>query len=226
LHTLLGKALQYRKLLEKVDKKQWDKNILSALAFESSFSKETLKDKESVKAFFESFKQHASFFYSFVPPIEYALIEDVEHSCYAIRCLCKSNGIHRETVINFDLLTSTELEELRKMADALKSIGSPPFTVNNNDERLTYNTLSEVLEFVLETGEKGQEVQRYKGLGEMNPEQLWETTMNPEQRTLLQVQIEDAIEADEIFTILMGDQVEPRKAFIYKNAINVTNLDV
>jgi DNA gyrase subunit B len=226
LLTLLEKALKYRKLLENVDKKQWDKNILSALAFESSFSKDTLKDKESVKAFFESFKLHASFFYPFVPPIEYSLIEDVEHSCYAIRCRCKNNGIHRETIINFDLLTSTELEELRKMAETLKSIGDPPFTVNYNEEQLTYNTLSEVLEFVLQTGEKGQEVQRYKGLGEMNPEQLWETTMNPEQRTLLQVQIEDAIEADEIFTILMGDQVEPRKAFIYKNAINVTNLDV
>ena len=135
-------------------------------------------------------------------------------------------GLHRETIINFDLLTSTELEELRKMADTLKSIGDPPFTVNYNEEHVTYNTLSEVLEFVLQTGEKGQEVQRYKGLGEMNPEQLWETTMNPEQRTLLQVQIEDAIEADEIFTILMGDQVEPRKEFIYKNAINVTNLDI
>ena len=226
LLILLEKALKYRKLLENVDKKQWDKNIISALAFESSFTKETLKDKESVTEFFESFKRHASFFYSFVPPIEYALIEDVEHSCYAIRCLCKSNGINRETVINFDLLTSTELEELRKMADTLKSIGDPPFTVNYNEEHVTYNTLSEVLEFVLQTGEKGQEVQRYKGLGEMNPEQLWETTMNPEQRTLLQVQIEDAIEADEIFTILMGDQVEPRKEFIYKNAINVTNLDI
>ena len=226
LLILLEKALKYRKLLEKVDKKQWDKNILSALAFESSFTKETLKDKESVTQFFESFKRHASFFYSFVPPIEYALIEDVEHSCFAIRCLCKSNGIHRETVINFDLLTSTELEELRKMADTLRSVGDPPFTVNYNEEQVTYNTLSEVLEFVLQTGEKGQEVQRYKGLGEMNPEQLWETTMNPEQRTLLQVQIEDAIEADEIFTILMGDQVEPRKEFIYNNAINVTNLDI
>ena len=226
LLILLEKALKYRKLLEKVDKKQWDKNILSALAFESSFTKETLKDKESVTEFFESFKRHASFFYSFVPPIEYALIEDVEHSCFAIRCLCKSNGIHRETVINFDLLTSTELEELRKMADTLRSVGDPPFTVNYNEEEVTYNTLSEVLEFVLQTGEKGQEVQRYKGLGEMNPEQLWETTMNPEQRTLLQVQIEDAIEADEIFTILMGDQVEPRKEFIYNNAINVTNLDI
>ena len=153
-------------------------------------------------------------------------MDDVEHSCYAIKCLCKSNGISRETLINFDLLTSTELEELRKIADNLKSIGTPPFTVNYNEEHLTYNTLSEVLEYVLQTGEKGQEIQRYKGLGEMNPEQLWETTMNPEKRTLFQVKIEDAIEADEIFTILMGDQVDPRKEFIYKNAINVTNLDI
>ncbi|MDX1778079.1 MAG: toprim domain-containing protein, partial [Thermodesulfobacteriota bacterium] len=226
LLTLLEKALKYRKLLEKLDKKQWDKNILSALAFETSFNKDSLKEKETVTEFFESFKRHASFFYSFVPPIEYSLIKDVEHSCYAICCLCKTNGVHRETLINFDLLTSTELEELRKIADSLKAIGTPPFTVKYNEETMTYNTLSEVLEFVLQTGEKGQEIQRYKGLGEMNPEQLWETTMNPEKRTLFQVKIEDAIEADEIFTILMGDQVDPRKEFIYKNAINVTNLDI
>jgi DNA gyrase subunit B len=226
LLKLLEKAFKYRKLLEKLDKKQWDKNILSALAFESSFNKDSLKEKENVTEFFESFKLHASFFYSFVPPIEYSLIKDVEHSCYAICCLCKTNGVHRETLINFDLLTSTELEELRKIADSLKAIGTPPFTVKYNEETMTYNTLSEVLEFVLQTGEKGQEIQRYKGLGEMNPEQLWETTMNPEKRTLFQVKIEDAIEADEIFTILMGDQVDPRKEFIYKNAINVTNLDI
>ena len=153
-------------------------------------------------------------------------MDDAEHSCHAIRCLSKINGIARETIINFDLLTSTELEELRKIADNLKAVGTPPFTVKHNDEQQTFNTLSEVLEFVLKTGEKGQEIQRYKGLGEMNPDQLWETTMNPEKRILFQVKIEDAIEADEIFTILMGDQVDPRKEFIYKNAINVTNLDI
>jgi DNA gyrase subunit B len=79
---------------------------------------------------------------------------------------------------------------------------------------------------VLNSGEKGQEIQRYKGLGEMNPGQLWETTMNPEKRTVFKVKIEDAIEADEIFTILMGDQVDLRREFIYKNALNVTNLDI
>jgi DNA gyrase subunit B len=95
-----------------------------------------------------------------------------------------------------------------------------------DSEEKYVNSLKEVLSFVKENGKHGMNIQRYKGLGEMNPQQLWETTMDPEKRTLLKVTVEDAVEADEMFTVLMGDQVEPRREFIETHALNVRYLDV
>ena len=106
---------------------------------------------------------------------------------------------------------------------------TPPFTVypkEKESESNQFNDKRELLSFLIEEGKKGLQVQRYKGLGEMNPDQLWRTTMNPDQRNLLQVKIEDAVDSDEIFTILMGDEVEPRREFIQNNALEVTMLDI
>ena len=99
-------------------------------------------------------------------------------------------------------------------------------TENNEGESHSFQTWSEALDFMISFGKKGMYIQRYKGLGEMNPEQLWETTLDPKVRTLKKVKVEDIVESDGIFTILMGDNVEPRRNFIEENALRVKNLDV
>jgi DNA gyrase subunit B len=98
--------------------------------------------------------------------------------------------------------------------------------VERGEKRLAVNTFAEVTDWIMNEARKGQSIQRYKGLGEMNPGQLWDTTVNPATRRLMQVKIEDAVKADEIFTTLMGDHVEPRREFIEKNAMMVSNLDI
>lgn len=127
------------------------------------------------------------------------------------------------------LIYSSNFQKCINTGKNILACNYPPFTVvdaENGNSRATLEDMRSLLKYLIEEGKKGISMQRYKGLGEMNPEQLWETTMNPEKRVLLQVNVEDAVESDEIFTILMGDQVEPRREFIQNNALEVSTLDI
>jgi DNA gyrase subunit B len=135
------------------------------------------------------------------------------------------NGATAPTVVDSALLRAGELREIRRLDADLEALKAP-YKLKAGDGERTVESLKAVADAVLEAGHKGVEIQRYKGLGEMNPEQLWATTMNPETRTMLRVQIGAQEDAEEIFQKLMGDQVEPRRQFIEENALNVRNLDI
>ena len=151
---------------------------------------------------------------------------DQEHGRWEIVFRIRRNNQTLTTSIDRDILKLPKFMEIKALLSQVAVLGEAPYQVGSEEgdggalEKVseTVDTLSALIDCVISAGKKGVSVQRYKGLGEMNPEQLWETTMNPEKRTLLQVRIEDAVAADEIFTTLMGDQVEPRRDFIYKNA--------
>ncbi len=120
-----------------------------------------------------------------------------------------------------------EYRRLMSLKEKFEEFNGSGFRVRHeNGEEVDIQSYDRILDYVLMAGKKGYQIQRYKGLGEMNPDQLWETTMNPENRTLLQVRIDDMVAADEIFTILMGSQVEERRKFIKDNAPEVKNLDI
>ena len=143
---------------------------------------------------------------------------------YALRR--STRGVMETHVIDATLIRSSEARQLDAMATELQEIYERPATLTRRDEEVRITGPLDLLANVLRLGKKGLSVQRYKGLGEMNPEQLWETTLDPNVRTLLQVQVKELDDADEVFSILMGDVVEPRRDFIQSNALNVVNLDI
>ncbi|MCP1728190.1 DNA gyrase subunit B [Natronospira proteinivora] len=144
----------------------------------------------------------------------------------AIRVLRTHHGITSEKTIQREFFESADYQAIAELGERMQGLLEPGAYVARGERRQEIQDFSEAIEWLLEESKRGQQIQRYKGLGEMNPDQLWETTMDEHNRRMLQVRIEDAVAADEIFTTLMGDHVEPRRDFIEKHALDVANLDI
>ena len=226
LQNFIKKVARWEKLMALTARKKKNRTIVEGLLLESGFNEGTLKDEKALNSLMDRLTSYVNLMAPEQAPLSCSLVEDPEHNCFKLICATRANGTGFQTVIDREFLTSPEYKEIKKLFTDLIGLGLPPYALENGDHKAQLRSLTEVLEYVMEGGKKGQYIQRYKGLGEMNPEQLWETTMNPETRILLQVRVEDAVEANDIFSTLMGDEVEPRRKFIEEHALTVKNLDI
>ncbi len=225
LTSTLKKLVSFEKNLDKFKRKRIDTVVLRAVLLDKTFSKAALKDGEKLKSVAASIESYLKQYHP-KTVIDWAIEKDEEHEALKLRFDTKWDAIVSSIVFDENFVTSPEFRELQSLSPAMLGLDGPAYTIREKGEEKKFTNTGKLVHYVLELGKKGLAIQRYKGLGEMNPEQLWQTTMDPGKRTFLQVTIEDSVKADEIFTILMGDAVEPRRAFIQRHALEVKNLDV
>src|SRR3989441_3091849 len=214
LTGFLEKLIELNGVFMRVDRHFRDARIVDLLLSMNAESRAFLADQQNMKTLAEKVE---SFGYSA------EILTDEEHS---VQKLLYRQGSQSPRLIGYAQLSSPEYQRLVVLHKAIGSLDQPPFTVKLDSTATVLRDRQSLIDHVMELGKKDLQIQRYKGLGEMNPEQLWETTMDPEKRTLLQVQINDAVMTDDIFSVLMGDAVEPRRRFIEENALEVKNLDI
>ena len=216
LRTFLLNLDEYQQMFHKVERRLRDARVVEALANTELLvdHKNDFQNEANLRPIFEAVKGFG---------LNPEMRRDEEHSSYAVVFHDSTNA---ERSIGLALAAQPEYRRFRTLAKTIARYNDPPFLVVKNDHREAQTDWRELLEYIKNEGKKDASVQRYKGLGEMNAEQLAETTMNPEKRTLLQVRLEDAAESEIIFSTLMGEDVESRRKFIEDNALDVKNLDI
>ena len=224
LINLIKTILRMEKILALFERKNMDSVVLKSFIMEG-LNENDLSDYEQCKLLTEKMKKRVATLDRNLLINEVKIDKDEEESKYFIEIKSQRNGLQRKTLIDFELTESPSFMEMSAIASKVNNIGNPPFILENEQNEIEIPNLEILVETAVEQGRKKLTIQRYKGLGEMNADQLWDTTMNPENRKILQVAVDDAVKANEIFSTLMGDQVEPRREFIEKNALNVMNLD-
>ena len=216
LTTFLLNVQEYDQIAAKLLRRLRERAVVDLVATSDLEKKSDFEDKKALERLLKAIERAKL-------KIEATLSYDEEHSLYE---LVLGNGSGHSARINWALASTPDVKRLRTLGRAISTSDKPPFTVSCNGDKVTKESAAQVLAFVLEDAKKEFTITRFKGLGEMNPEQLWATTMNAESRTLLKVKLEDVVEAEKIFTTLMGENVEERRKFIEDNALDVQNLDI
>jgi DNA gyrase subunit B len=214
LTTFLERLIELNGIFVRVDRHFREPRVIEYLLGAGAEGRAFLGDEKQMQNL-------ASKLQSFGYVSELAL--DEEHSVYKV---LYREGSQSPRIVGYQQLSAPEYQRLLVLHKAIGEWDQPPFNVKTESGTTVLKDRQALIDHLMELGKKDLQIQRYKGLGEMNPEQLWETTMDPVKRTLLQVQVNDKVFTDDIFTILMGDAVEPRRQFIEDNAHDVTNLDI
>ncbi len=213
--SYLKRMTEYVRLLEWFSLRRKDTEVLEYIV-SKDVDLEFLKKRENLSELVEEILKR------FKNTKATDIVFDEAHNAYSV--VIKRMG--KRVRVEPEFVLSPDYRKLRELYSIVELLAPRPFKLSYKEEEFEFSSVSEMLQKVMDIARKGLTIQRYKGLGEMNPQQLWETTMDPEMRTLLQVSVEDSVKADEIFTVLMGDHVEPRKEFIVKHALEARNIDI
>ena len=216
LSVFLKNLIRYYDNVKELERRGYSERFIEFIASYAVKEKDFYKTKESMEAFIQSLSGDG---------FDVQNLRLGEDGHYEFGVSDPTDGGHHFT-IQWDFFVSPQLRRVMEIARQLKDYRGREFNLDGETNGKVITEWSSLLEELLNRGKSGLGIQRYKGLGEMNPSQLWETTMDPEKRSLLRVRVEDVVEADEIFNILMGDKVEPRREFIYNNALEVKELDI
>jgi len=219
---------EYRAVMKIVDRQSrvFPATVLEQLIYLPTLTEEKLGDQAFMVDWCAKLDVKANAASDDIHRYEVSAEKDPEREWYLPSVRALAHGVHRDYRVSADFIASPDYQRVKTLGEKLEGLLAADATVQRNDTKRPVSAFDDVLEWLMAQARKGTGIQRYKGLGEMNPEQLWETTMDPEVRRMLKVTIEDAIAADQIFTCLMGDDVEPRRAFIETNALYVSNLDI
>jgi DNA gyrase subunit B len=227
LYNLATRLKAFRQILAKIDRRCDARVVAGLLRSNGQLGRDDFRNSDKVKAAAARLQTYLEARYPDLMPLVVEVEWDKLHGGGRIVVKFRPGASTRPAVADWELADSAEYQELMSIEEDIRSIGPAPYMARTDSgEPVSLGDADALDKFIDERGRKGTHITRYKGLGEMNAAELWETTMNPDGRTLLKVQINDDVRADELFSVLMGDQVEPRRQFIEDNALNVRNLDI
>lgn len=225
LETLVNEYHSIMNIINRLSKR-YPKEFLEKLVYAPAFNESLLSQQDAVNQVLTAIQDSLNAQMQDTAYYEIDAVEDTERHWWLPNVQITSHGVKHKILINRELFISTDYRKMCEFGARINQTLKEGASIQRDDKKQAVTSFADAMKWLINEGKKGQTMQRYKGLGEMNPEQLWETTMDPGKRILLQVRVEDAVAADQIFTTLMGDEVEPRRQFIETNALEASNLDI